>query len=196
MIGNFLAWASDQILALDPEVRAELADFAGKIIKVELSGLDLAFYVQLTPTGLQCLLTTDQAPDAVIRGTPVALALLGLQQRLGWAARPQGVEIQGNVELVHQLTVLMKKFRLDWEELIAQVIGDRAAQTVGGSVRNAGEYGAQAAQRFQDNVVDYLQEELRLLPPHEEVADFMADVDELRDSVERLIARVRAGRDA
>jgi ubiquinone biosynthesis protein UbiJ len=190
MINTLLDWASNKVLSLDPEVQSELASFAGKMIKVELVGLDLAFYLQPTLTGLQCYSTAEKTPDAVICGTPIALAVLGIQQKWGSTARPQGVEIQGDAELVHQLTLLMKKFRIDWEELIAQAVGDRVAQQVGGTVRSLGAYSAELSERFQTSAVEYIQEELRLLPPHEEVADFMSDVDELRDRVERLMAQV------
>ena len=117
----------------------------------------------------------------------MSLAVMGLSQKLDWVAKPRGVEIEGDAELVHELTLLMKKFRIDWEELIAKAVGDRVAQQVGSHFRALGDYGADASQRFQSSAIEYLQEELRLLPPHEEVQDFMADVDELRDRVERLL---------
>lgn len=187
MIGNFLDWASGHILGLDPEVQAELAHFAGKIIQVELVGLELSFYCQPTLTGVQILHSTKLSPDAVIRGTPMSLAVMGLNQKFNWISKPRGVEIQGDAELVHAMTSLMKKFRIDWEELIAQAVGDRVAQQVGSHFRAVGDYGADVAQKFQSSAIDYLQEELRLLPPQEEVQDFMTDVDELRDRVERLL---------
>lgn len=188
MIGTLFDWASSQILAFDPEVQSELKSFAGKIIKVELRSLEVSFYLQPTLTGMQCFASTESVPNAVISGTPIALAIMGVNQKLGLAARPQGVEIHGDAELVHQLTLLMKKFRIDWEELIAQALGDRVAQQVGSNIRAVGEYGADISSRLQKSAVEYLQEELRFLPPQEEVRDFMSDVDELRDRVERLIA--------
>ncbi len=187
MISSLLDWASNQILGLDPAVQSELSAHAGKLIKIELAAADISFFCQPTHSGVRVFNSSKRSPDAVIRGTPVSLAILGINQKFGWFDKPSGVEIQGDAELVHELLLLMKKFRIDWEEFIAQVVGDRAAQYVGSQCRAAGEYGADAAQKIQSNAVDYIQEELRLLPPHEEVQDFMADVDELRDRVERLM---------
>lgn len=191
MMNTLFDWASSQILSFDPEVKSELSSFAGKLIKVELTGLNIAFYLQPTLTGLQCYLSSNKNPDAVIIGTPIALAMQTLQQKFAWSMKPEGVEIQGDAELVHQLTLLMKKFRIDWDEIIAQVLGDRVAQHVGSAVRKIGGYGADLNQRFQSNASDYIQEELRLLPPREEIDDFMSDVDELRDRVERLLATMK-----
>lgn len=188
MISTLFDWASSQILSFDPEVKSELSSFEGKLIKVELTGLNFEFYLQPTLTGLQCYTTAEKNPDAVIIGTPIALAVQALQQKFGWSINPEGVEIQGDAELVHQLTLLMKKFRIDWEEIIAQAMGDRVAQHVGSAVRKINGYTADINERFKSNAADYIQEELRLLPPQEEVNDFMADVDELRDRVERLLA--------
>jgi ubiquinone biosynthesis protein UbiJ len=188
MIASLVDWATGQILGFDPEVQNELASFAGKLIQVELVGVGISFYLQPTLTGLQCFMSSEITPDAVISGTPISLAVMGVSQKFGLAAKPPGVEIRGDAVLVHQLTLLMKKFRVDWEEVIAQVVGDRAAQQVGSKLRMAGHYGADAAQRLQASAIDYIQEEIKLLPPKEEVVDFMADVDELRDRVERLLA--------
>jgi ubiquinone biosynthesis accessory factor UbiJ len=188
MITSLVDWAAGQILGFDPEVQTELASFAGKLIQVELVGVGISFYLQPTLTGLQCFMSSEMTPDAVISGTPISLAVMGVSQKFGLTAKPSGVEIRGDAELVHQLTLLMKKFRIDWEEIIAQVVGDRAAQQVGSKLRMAGDYGADAAQRLQSSAIDYIQEEIKLLPPKEEVMDFMADVDELRDRVERLLA--------
>ena len=191
MIGSFLDWASHQILGLDPEVQSELSSYAGKLIKIELISTELSFYCQPTQTGVRVFANSKKKANATIRGTPISLAVMGINQKFGWLDKPAGVEIQGDAELVHELMLLMKKFRIDWEEFIAQALGDRVAQLVGGQCRAFGDYSADVVRRFQTNAVDYLQEELRLLPPHEEVHDFMSDVDELRDRVERLIRSIR-----
>jgi ubiquinone biosynthesis protein UbiJ len=192
MISGILDWASSQLLGLDPEVQSELSQFAGKIIKIELVGPDLCIFCQPSHAGLQILSSSTASPDAIIRGTPMSLAMMGIHQKFSWVSKPLGVEIQGDAELVHELMLLMKKFRIDWEEMIAQVMGDRVAHQVGSSLRAAKDYGTDVAQRFQSSAVDYIQEEIRLLPPQEEVNDFMSDVDELRDRVERLLAQVAA----
>lgn len=191
MITTLFDWASSQILSFDPEVKSELSSLAGKLIKVELTGLNFSFYLQPTLTGLQCYFSTEKNPDAVIIGTPISLTMQTLNQKFGWPTKPSGVEIQGDASLVHQLTLLMKKFRIDWEEIIAQAMGDRVAQHVGSVVRKMNGYATDITERFQSNAADYIQEELRLLPPQEEVNDFMSDVDELRDRVERLLATLK-----
>lgn len=187
MITSLLDWTANQILALDPEVQSELASLAGKLIEVEWVGLGLSLYLQPKLTGLHCTTSRIREPDAVISGTPVALAAMGLSQKWAFIPKPPGVDIRGDAELVHQFTRLMKKFRIDWEELMAKAVGDRVAQEVGSKMRAATEYGADVTQRLQSNAVLYIQEELRLLPPQEEVADFMCDVDELNNRVERLL---------
>jgi len=188
MITALFDWTANQILALDPEVQSELAALAGKLIEVEWVGTDLSLYLQLTLTGLQSTTARTREPDAVISGTPIALAAMSLSQKWNFIPKPDGVEIRGDAELVHQFTRIMKKFRIDWEELIAKALGDRVAQQVGSKVRAATDYGADVTERLQAHAVLYIQEELRLLPPQEEVADFMCDVDELNNRVERLMA--------
>ena len=53
-----------------------------------------------------------------------------------------------------------------------------------------GRTGERLGRSVSDNLSEYLTEESRLLPHHFEVEDFLDDVDQLRDAVDRLEARI------
>lgn len=191
MIQDAINWVSSQFFALDTEVRDGFADLPDKIMQVELVGLNFNLYVRPSHDGVAITRECDRVPDAIVRGTPIALIKMGIGQRFGGSARSDDIEIIGDAEFVHQINTLMKKFRIDWEEILAQILGDRVAQPVGSCVRTATDTAKRSAQSMQENITEYLQEEIRLLPSREAVNDFMMDVDELRDRVERLEAFIR-----
>ncbi|MDQ2993724.1 MAG: hypothetical protein M3R00_02085 [Pseudomonadota bacterium] len=191
MISEFSQWVSGQFFALDPELRDEFAQLPDKIMQVEFVGFWVSIYLRPTPDGIVFARTVEGAPDAIIRGTPLALMKMGIVQRFGGDARSADIEIQGDAEFVHQMNILMKKFRIDWDEILANIVGDRVAQPVSSWARASVREAGRVAQAMQENLTEYIQEEIQLLPPREAVDDFMADVDAMRDRVERLEALIR-----
>jgi len=191
MIQQAFKWVCSQFFSLDTEVRDEFADLPDKVMQVELVGLDCSFYVRPSRDGLAYSLDSDRAADAIVRGTPIALMKMSIMQRFGGTARTDDIEILGDAEFVHQINTLMKKFRIDWEEFLARAVGDRVAQPVSSWTRAATDSAKQSAQSMQANITEFIQEEIRILPPREEINDFMAEVDEMRNRVERLEAQIR-----
>ena len=68
--------------------------------------------------------------------------------------------------------------------------GDVAAHYLAGFARDALDFGRRARDTFARNTAEYLTEESRDLPVRIEVEEFLADVDRLRESVDRLEARI------
>ena len=85
---------------------------------------------------------------------------------------------------------LIKYSRPDLEEELSRVIGDVAAHQVGTAARSMLGFAQRAASTFAQNVSEFLQEEGRDVPSRTEADEFIADVDKLRDDVERLEARI------
>lgn len=188
MIDSLLSMIADQVLRFDPEVHADFTDLDGKVFKIKVTGLGLYCYILPTKTGLKLTTQCRQQADVVIAGTPVALASMGVCTLAGGAKAHDGVTISGDAELAQELNQLLKKYHIDWEELLAKVFGDSVAHCVGSSARNVSGWGKDTACKMQQNFTDYLQEELRLLPTREAVEDFMQDVDQLRDDCARIEA--------
>jgi ubiquinone biosynthesis protein UbiJ len=58
--------------------------------------------------------------------------------------------------------------------------------------REVADFGRRAGDTFARNIAEYLTEESRDLPVRIEAEEFVAGVDRLRESVDRLVARVAA----
>lgn len=178
------------LLALGPDTSARLARLHGQVIGLELRGFGLRLYFIPTPERLLLQGRIEQAPDALLIGTPLALASIGLKDDKVGELFSGRVEIQGNVELAQRFGRILGQLDIDWEEQLSRLVGDVAAHESGQLVRKTGRWLGESRQSLELGLSEYLQEETRLLPRPEEVAEFNRGVDELRDGVERLLARI------
>ena len=121
--------------------------------------------------------------DLAVRGHPAAFV------RYVLCNQASDIHLEGNGEVAQGLRDFLATLDIDWEELLARVIGDTPARVM---MRSLAEV-AQAAQRFgaatQSNGRDYLHEESGLLPNASEIDQFMREVDRLRDDLARLEQR-------
>jgi ubiquinone biosynthesis accessory factor UbiJ len=100
------------------------------------------------------------------------------------------VEISGDTHLGHQFGEFMAGLDIDWEEQLSRLTGDVIAHEIGNAARGLLDWGSRQTRTFEQNLQEYLQEELRMTPSRLEIEPFLADVDRLRDDVERLDARI------
>jgi ubiquinone biosynthesis protein UbiJ len=190
-----LETAVNRTLALDPATLECMRALEGKVIAMEFR-LDAqatqnpTLYVLPGPAGVRLMGQFEGQPDTTLRGSPLSLL------RMTMGATGEGlftgeVEFHGDVALGQRFKRIWDDLEIDWEEHLSQYTGDILAHQAGNMVRGLGEWGREAAARLRQDLGEYLQEERRDLPHRNEVADFLAGVDRLRDDVERIDARVR-----
>lgn len=183
--------AVNKVLRLDPDTVEKLATLAGKVIAVELRGLNVALYLIPEKSGLNIFSRFDGEPDTTLRGTPLAMARMGLEKKAGDTLFAGDVEISGDVELGQSFREILDGLDIDWEEQLSLVTGDVVAHQVGNVVRGAVDWGRKTLEILSRDAAEYLQEESRDLPNPGEVENFLSDVDVLRTDVDRLEARVK-----
>lgn len=135
--------------------------------------------------------STGADPDAVIAGPP--LALLELFARREESSAPRGserVHVSGDAEIAARYRELLELARPDWEEELSRLIGDLPARRVSLAARAALSWVRGFARSAQANVAEYLQEESRALVSKPEVEEFLAQVDALRETADRVEARI------
>jgi ubiquinone biosynthesis protein UbiJ len=180
----------NRLIALDPEGARRLEPMQGRVICIELSGFGTRIYLIPGPADLQLFGTYDAEPDCVMRGSPVALARMGVTDRKEDSLFSGQVQVEGDTRLAQELGDFFSALDIDWEEQLSRLTGDPIAHQVGSRVRAAGRWSRHAFDTLADDLKEYLQEEARLLPTHYEMDAFLGDVDTLRDDSERLAARL------
>ncbi|WP_275098815.1 ubiquinone biosynthesis accessory factor UbiJ [Sedimenticola hydrogenitrophicus] len=185
-----LEQALNQYLKLDPAAAAEMARLHGKVLAFELAGLGQILYLIPTPSGVQVLARYEDEPDCTLRGAPLALARMGNPQTSSDQLFSGEVRISGDTELAHRFGKILGGMAIDWEAQLARYTGSLVAEDVAGVMRDLSGWGRRALGTLELDLRELLQKELRILPERTEVEQFLSDVDELRDGIERLEARL------
>ena len=165
------------------------AQLAGTAIAVRVSGTGLAASFVFESDAVALTASSDRDPDVVISGSPLSLAKLA-QSGGENVIRSGRVDLTGNVETAQAFQALLAAARPDIEEELSRVIGDVAAHGLGEFARGVSAWAHDARTTMGDNVREYLQEESGNVPTREEIDAFAADVNTLRDDVERAAARL------
>jgi len=177
-------------LALDPEVLDKLVIFKGKVIKLEITGINRDFYLFPSDTGIHVQTAHEGKVDTVLSGSPVSLFKMGLVPDSADMLLKGEVEISGDTRLGHQFKNILSQMDVDWAEPLASLLGDSLAYQLQQSANKLGSWGKQSIKSVSTSLSEYLQEESRDVVTQTELEIFNDAVDQLRDDVDRLQAKI------
>jgi len=178
-----------QIRASTP-ARERCRQLDGKVLGIEVTLPALELYFVAQADGVIVTGRPAGAPDAVLRGSPFALAALARPGAAG-QVRSGAVTIEGDATVAEDFQRLLEHARPDFEEELSRLIGDVAAHQVGNFVRGAFDFGRHALETLRLNTREFLQEESRDVPGTDEAEAFFDGVDHLAADVDRAEARVQ-----
>ena len=183
------ALVNRQIKATTP-ARELCAELDGKVMAVRVKDTGLVMYLFVCPDEIAIFSDFDGDPDVAITGSILSLARLAGPNGED-AIRDGSLELIGDAEIAQAFQKLLSYGKPDIEEELSGVIGDVAAHRVGEVARSIGDWGREAGATLRQNITEFLQEERRDLPSRYEVETFTRKVDELRDDVARVEARLK-----
>jgi ubiquinone biosynthesis protein UbiJ len=183
--------ALNRYLRLDPDAMTRMAALQQRSIAIELMPLQLTLYVVPGENGLRLRSQLENAPDTVLRGTPLGLAQLGLGSQGGKTLFSGSVTIEGDVETGQAFKAILDDMDIDWEEQLSRLTGDVFAHQLGNTARRAAGVLRNGRHTLERDIGEYLQEELRVLPTRIETENFSADVSRLGMDTDRLAARIK-----
>jgi ubiquinone biosynthesis protein UbiJ len=181
-----------------PRAAAVLAGLQGRRLALRIEGTPFAPLIESTGRSLKALRLTsgnaasEPTPDAVIIGAPLALLQLNGEQQQAQAVINRGaVRIEGDAEIAQQFRELSRLMRPDLEAGLASVLGRSGAHLLMRGVRAAAHWSRVAAWTTVRNVAEYLAHESADLVSRAEAEHFLRGVDEVRDGLDRIEARLR-----
>lgn len=186
LLGRLVEGALD----LDPESRAALSELSGKVVDLDIAG---AGSIRLRIDGQHVRVEPhDDAVDAdvTIRGAPLSLLRFMFDDDREALILGGDVRLRGDIALATRLQRIVTRMDPDFEEALAQHIGDVPAHEFARGARELGGWLRDSAAALLADASEYLRYEIRATPHREEVERFVHDVDELRDGAERLKARI------
>ena len=180
----------NRYLALDPEMLEKMDAFSGKVIKLEIIGINKVLYMMPDSRGIQVSAEHEGEVDTTLRGTPISLFKMGMVSDAAKLLLKGEVEISGDTRLGHQFKNLFSQMDIDWSEPLANLVGDAFAYQIQQSGKKIGWWGKDAIKSVSRSFSEYLQEESRDVVNETELNIFNDDVDKLRDAVDRLQAKI------
>lgn len=176
-------------IAASARARGLLGQVAGRSMELRLSATPLRLRFVADAEKVTILAADEQPADAIIEGTPFALARLALGDPVQ-SIRAGGAQVSGDAEIAQGFQKLFAAAQPDFEEELSRLTGDVAAHHLANLARGALDFGRRARDTFAQNVAEYLTEEGRDVPARTEVDEFLEGVDRLREAADRLDARI------
>jgi ubiquinone biosynthesis protein UbiJ len=137
---------------------------------------------------------TGAVADATISGSPPALLRLLKVGASAGPGRPAAAgspaQIRGDAEIANLYRELFLLARPDPEEELSRCIGDFAARQLFRFAESALTLARRARSAAGANIAEYLQEEGRDLVNKTELEEFLRGVDDLRETADRIEARL------
>jgi ubiquinone biosynthesis accessory factor UbiJ len=131
----------------------------------------------------------DSAADAALSGSlPALLQLFKGGENRGFTT--PAAQIRGDAEIANRYRELFVLARPDPEEELSRWIGDLPARRVSLFAGRALAFVRRARRTAGENIAEYLQEEGRDLVNRTELDEFLRGVDELRETADRIEARL------
>jgi ubiquinone biosynthesis protein UbiJ len=186
----------NRYLRLDPDTGARMATLAGHCIGIDLQGVDLQLYVYPGAQGIQFKNHSDAEPDTMLHGSPLGMARLGLGNSTEKTLFSGAVSITGDVETGQAFKAVLDDMDIDWEEQLSKLTGDIIAHQLSNTAKRAGKALGHSRRTLENDIGEYLQEELRVLPARIETENFSAAVTRISIDTDRLAARIKRLQDA
>ena len=183
--------AINRYLRLDPDACERMANINARCIAIELTGIDVTLYALPVGPGIRITNHYDDVPDTILSGTPLSLVRLGLGKNPEKTLFSGNVTISGDVESGQAFQKILDEIDIDWEEQLSELTGDVAAHQLFRAARQAGSMLHKGRVLTEQNIKEYMQEELRVLPARIEIENFNADVTRLGMDTDRLNARIQ-----
>jgi ubiquinone biosynthesis protein UbiJ len=145
--------------------------------------------LSLTGAGPSLDSAACEPADATISGSPLALLRLAGATGLG-RARGAGAGVSGDAETANSYRELIALARPDFEEELSRLIGDVPARALSQFALKTVDWARAARRTAGENIAEYLQEESRDLVNKPELDEFLQGVDTLRETADRVDARI------
>lgn len=184
--------ALNRYLGLERDALAACADMQGRVIELRTESPDASFFIEFHAGGVRVAPEPGRAADVRVGGRTSTLF------RLAWTVAqgqddgiPQGLTVDGDVELLHRFNRVLAGVGFDPEELAARFVGDAASHRLVDGLRGFAAWGRRSLGTLGLDTAEYLREETRDLARAADVEDWMLSVERLRDDVARFEARLR-----
>ena len=160
----------------------------GKILSIHIKNTTRFFNVIMNSNELNPH-TIKENYDVQISGSLINFAKL-LRNNSSDALRDGTISINGDVAVAQKFQKLFAMIKPDIEEELSHFVGDIMANNIVKVSKKTGDWIQNTKDILQENIKEYLQEEIKLMPSKYEFNVFSKEVSKIRDDIERLEKKI------
>jgi ubiquinone biosynthesis protein UbiJ len=197
ILAGMLEAAINRLLALDEDTPTRLQRLDDRLLQLDLEGVGISLFFSFTTERVDVAIDSDYEPDTVISGSPVALFAMAVPEGAGnWGTPDSRVTITGDANLARDLERLFSRLDPDWENTLSRLLGDVWGHQLAAGLRAGADQAREAAENAGEMVSEFLKRDGGPLVTAADIRTFADAVDEARDAVDRLEARLQQMQEA
>ena len=197
ILASMLEAAINRILALDEDTPSRLQRLDDRMLQLDLEGAGITLFFSFTAERVDVSIDTEYEADTTISGSPVALFAMAVPEGAGnWGTPDSRVTITGDASLARDLERLFSRLDPDWETTLSRLFGDVWGHQLAAGLRSGAEQAKDAAENAGEMVSEFLKRDAGPLVQSTDIQTFADAVDETRDAVERLEAKLQLMQDS
>jgi ubiquinone biosynthesis protein UbiJ len=181
-------------LKYDPATLRKMGELEGKVLLIESTMPPLKLAMETNDQGIMLHSNWQDKADTTVSGSLISIAGLAVNSASQASFSGSGVNVSGDLDLLLKINNLMAELNVDWEAILASVIGDIPAHLMADKLRKSAAMAKDVGQRAKSAAAEVAKEELRVTHTSPEFKGFSQQVRELSSGVERAAARINKSR--
>ncbi len=183
--------AGNRLLSLDGEANTKLRLFSDKLIQINISDLELNYFILFPGGNLVVKSHCERSPSALISGKLSAFITAASAENSGDAIFTGDLHFSGEISTARRFQEFVQTLEIDWQEPATRLFGDVLGHTINSGIKKAGLFTRSLFSSLRQDIPEYLQEEIRVSPSQVELNTYYEQVDVVRSQTDRLQARIQ-----
>lgn len=192
LVCGLLETGVNKLHQLDSSAVQKRKALDGNIIGVSLKEINKPLFFVISHQQIDLLSHYEGQPDCFIRVNFLALIELQDNHQLTNLIKNGQLEVDGDIKIVQQFAQLLTEMDIDWEEHLANKVGDIVAHKMVYHAKQCKKLIARQSEKSHKQLAEIVTEELKLAPGPLEVAYFcdqVSDIEKQVAALEKKLAR-------
>ena len=190
-LAALLSRAVSSLVSTDPDSAERLARLDGAVIAIQLRDSSWQAFAVPRDRGVELKRQHDGAVAVRVSARFADFIAYARASRRGDSLGAGRIEISGDLAVAQQVQALLAELSIDWEEVLARMVGDIPAHQCGRLARAVATWGRDTLAKFERDTADYLHYDSRLVVERRAIEELGRAVFVLADDVARFEARLR-----
>jgi ubiquinone biosynthesis protein UbiJ len=193
ILAAMLESAINRLLDLDDDTPARLDRLEGRMLQLDIEGVGITLFFAFNGRQVEVGTRSSYESDTVISGSPAALFAMAVPEEMGnWGSPGSRVTITGDANLARDLERLFSRLDPDWEGRLSRIFGDVWGHQVASGLRAGMEQARDTAESAGSMLSEYMEQNQSPVIRREEFDEFAEEVEDTRQFMEQLEARIRS----